>query len=138
MLISYFIYKLVRWFLPKLHCNWLLKITENNDSRNWDTADLIHQVPSSFLGFLITEYIVVWLGVGLIGGGHHVFSMRAFFGTWLYVLSGFESAMGCIGVLGIFICTILGLYKDFPPTRLKILASIFLFSVLTGYGIRFS
>lgn len=129
-------------FLLAKYCykNWsrirfsALRMIRGNDASidDWDRASYVYRIPSSTLGFLVAEYLVLWLSIEIPALGGGFFSIEAFASVWAAFIFGLDSALGMIGVVGVVICTVFGFCQDFPPTRLKTLGVIAVFGVLIG------
>jgi len=129
-----FLYPYLRIGLERL----LLQFKECHGEDSWERSELLYRVPSSIVGFLALEYLILWLSIGLCADGFSGIGLEDFFSLWLGFLGGLESAIGIIGVFGVVCATAFGIYQDIPELRLKTLGVIALFGALIGLGLRFS
>ena len=103
----------------------------------WDQASLLYRVPSNTIGFLVLEYIVLWLTVCTAAEGVGGLSIWSFCSLWLRVIAGLYSILGIIGFVGIVCSTVFGVCQDLPEHRIKALAAVGLFGIVLGLGLRF-
>jgi len=104
---------------------------------DWDRVSLLYRVPSHTVGFLVLEYFVLWITIGVSGDGFRALDFESFFGLWLGVIAGLDSIIGILGVIGIVCATVYGVHQELPVLRIKTLAAIGLCGVMIGLGIRF-
>jgi len=104
---------------------------------DWDRASLLYRVPSNTVGFLMLEYVVLWVSIGLAAQGFGGLYVDSFFWLWLSVIAGLDSMIGIIGVVGIVCATVYGVHQELPVLRIKTLAAIGLFGVMIGLGLRY-
>ena len=104
---------------------------------DWDRASLLYRVPLNTVGFLMLEYLVLWVTIVLAAQGFDGLNVENFFGLWLGVIAGFTSMIGTIGVIGIICATVYGVHQELPVLRIKTLAAIGLFGVMIGLGLRY-
>jgi hypothetical protein len=131
------LYEPVRKLVLK-HSPQLRELSKGKDATiaDWDPASLLYRVPTSTLGFLMLEYIVLWVSIGGTTNSFGGLSVEGFFGLWYTVIFGLNSIMGIIGVAGIVCATVYGVHQDLPVLRMKTLAAIGLFGVMIGLGLR--
>jgi hypothetical protein len=125
------------WHRYSPHVGNLLHRSKDATVDAWDQASLLYRVPSNTIGFLLLEYIVLWLTVGTAGKGLGGLSISSFFSLWLGVIAGLDSILGIIGFVGIVCSTVFGVHQDLPEHRIKTLAAVGLFGVILGLGLRF-
>ena len=104
---------------------------------DWDRASLLYRVPLNTVGFLMLEYLVLWVTIVLAAQGFDGLNVENFFGLWLGVIAGLTSMIGTIGVIGIICATVYGVHQELPVLRIKTLAAIGLFGVMIGLGLRY-
>lgn len=91
----------------------------------WDGARLIYSVPSSVIGFIILNLLIVFFFAE--------FASRAL--DNLFYLSGeIRGLVLLLGCAGIFSLTVFGIYQDHPLTRLNLLGWIAVISVVIRIG----
>jgi uncharacterized membrane protein len=91
----------------------------------WDGARLVYSVPSSVIGFIILDLLIVFFFAG--------FASRIL--DSLFSLPGeIRDLVFLLGCAGIFSLTVFGLYQDHPPTRLKLLGWIAVIAAVMRMG----
>ena len=116
--------------------NLLRRSTDATDAE-WDRASLLYRVPSSIVGFLMLEYIVLWITACTAAEGFRGLSISSFFSLWLVVVAGLDSFLGIIGVVGVVCLTVFGVLQDLPEHRIKTLGALGVFGIIFGLGFRF-
>ena len=89
------------------------------------------------VGFLLIEYILLWIAIGVAAEGLNGLSFSSVFSLWHTFLGGLDSLPGLIGAVGILIGTVYGVFQDLPEHRLRVLGVLSGFGVLVGLGLRF-
>jgi hypothetical protein len=104
---------------------------------DWDGGEIWYCVLGGTLRFLIAEYIVLSITIGLTVDGLNGLGYELFFSLWYAVDSSMESLLGIVGMIGVICGTIYGVHQDLQSHRLATLAGMGICGILIGLGIRF-
>lgn len=93
------------------------------NERTWEGIQLLYTVPTGILAFLVIVFFTVL-----------IVSQCAFMATsrWVNLSNDIGNILFLIACGGIFSSMVFGIYQDYPPTRLKILGILAVFSALAG------
>lgn len=91
--------------------------------RTWEGIQLLYTIPIGILGFIVVAFFTVL-----------IVSRCVIMATsrWVNLSSDIRIILLLIACGGIFSSLVFGIYQDYPPTRLKILGILAVFSALAG------
>jgi len=107
----YGVYRLIAF----IGCRVTRRFTSGGNE-TWDGIQLLYRVPSSILGFISLDLVIVFVVSGIVSGCSK--------GHYFYFTNEFTDLFWILGVTGIFGATVFGIYRDEPAARFKILGCV--------------
>ena len=133
------------WCYRRIRKHWTTIVSQMSamlgfgdaSENDWDRGEILCRVIGSTSGFLIAEYLVLWITIGIASDGLEGLHYEVFFSLWYVVISSLDGIFGIVGAIGVLCGTIFGVHQDLQSRRLATLAGLGIFGSKFGLGLRF-